>query len=56
MLELQAWLTCRGVPLIPDGDFGPLTEGAVNRFRADRQLPASDTPVDAGLWNELING
>ena len=49
----QEWLTLLEISLNPDGDFGPATERAVERFQAMRGLPVSGN-IDVDTWMALI--
>ena len=52
---LQSALTLRGCPCGKlDGDFGPVTAAAVNRFKQNRLLP-TDGKVDAQTWIDLLS-
>jgi hypothetical protein len=49
----QEWLSLSEISLNPDGDYGPATERAVERFQAVRGLPASGR-IDVDTWMALI--
>lgn len=52
---LQSALTLRGCPCGKlDGDFGPITAAAVNRFKQNRLLPI-DGKVDSQTWIDLLS-
>lgn len=50
---IQACLNGHGYPLVADGVFGPMTDGAVRRFQSDRGLSA-DGIVGPQTWNALL--
>lgn len=50
--SIQEWLSLRGQSVTPDGAFGPATELAVQRFRAQAGLPVNGT-VDQQMYDSL---
>ena len=49
----QEWLTLSGINLNADGDYGPATERAVERYQATHGLTSTGR-IDANSWTALI--